>query len=181
MIDAAAKHWMLGVLLICSSGYAQNASDPSARGEVHIGESLREATLEGLNGPNRALSEFRGRPLVINVWASWCGPCRQEMKSLDRLAWRADRPDFSIIGISTDDDAEAARRLLRETHVTISEFLDTALRMEHMLGASKLPLTVFVGPDGRVLEKIYGAREWDAPEALQLIESAFAKGSRAAH
>ncbi|MGA2397115.1 MAG: TlpA disulfide reductase family protein [Steroidobacteraceae bacterium] len=177
----SGRGWILGALLIYSGGYGQNVPDPTLRGEVLIGESLREATLQGLNGPNRALSEFRGRPLVINVWASWCGPCRQEMKSLDRLAWRAGRPDFSIIGISTDDDAEEARRLLLETHVTISEFIDTALRMERMLGASRLPLTVFVAPDGRVLEKIYGAREWDGPEALQLIDSAFGKGSRAVH
>ena len=57
-------------------------------GEVEIGSTLREATMQGLNGPARKLSEFRGKPLIINVWASWCGPCQQEMGSLERLAWR---------------------------------------------------------------------------------------------
>jgi thiol-disulfide isomerase/thioredoxin len=56
--------------------------------EVPIGGILRDATLQGLNGPSRKLSAFRGRPLIINVWASWCGPCGEEMASLERLVWR---------------------------------------------------------------------------------------------
>src|ERR1700692_4064433 len=63
------------------------ASVAGTPGEVAIGDTLREATIQGLNGPPRRLSEFRGKPLIINVWASWCGPCRAEMASLERLAW----------------------------------------------------------------------------------------------
>jgi len=142
-------------------------------GEVGVGEQLREATMQGLNGPPRRLSEFRGKPLIINVWASWCGPCRQEMASLDRLAWLELARSFNIIGISTDDYADRARAWLADSNATISQFIDRKLQMENMLGASKLPLTVLVGADGRVLEKIYGARAWDSPESLQLIERTF--------
>jgi thiol-disulfide isomerase/thioredoxin len=142
-------------------------------GEVPVGGILRDATLQGLNGPPRQLSEYRGRPLIINVWASWCGPCREEMASLERLAWRDREQYFSIIGISTDDDAGQARGLLRNANATISHFIDTGLKMENMLGASRLPLTVLVDADGRVLEKIYGARQWDAADALHLIDDAF--------
>ena len=56
-------------------------------GEVAVGSVLREATMRGLNGPDQKLSAFRGKPLIINVWASWCPPCIQEMGSLERLAW----------------------------------------------------------------------------------------------
>src|SRR5579862_4563329 len=79
---------------------------------VPVGERLPDAVLEGLNRPPRRLIEFRGRPLLINVWASWCGPCGAEMASLERLAWNDERGDFAIIGISTDDDAEQARAWL---------------------------------------------------------------------
>lgn len=145
----------------------------SAAGEVAIGQILPNATLQGLNGPAQSLANFRSRPLIINVWASWCGPCRKEMASLERLAWRAEGRDFAIIGISTDDDPEQARRLLKLTNATISHFNDTRMEMERMLGASRLPLTVLVNADGRVLEKVYGAREWDSPDALQFIDHAF--------
>jgi thiol-disulfide isomerase/thioredoxin len=159
-------------LLLCAIGVPPGAfAAPPV--EVGVGERLRDARLQGLNGPPRTLSEFHGKPLIINVWASWCGPCRAEMASLDRLAWLEQARHFNIIGISTDDYPERARAWLRDSNATINQFIDTQLQMENMLGASRLPLTVLVGADGRVLNKIYGAREWDSPEALRLIEKAF--------
>src|SRR2546427_666411 len=76
---------------------------------------------------------------------------------------------FNVIGISTDDDAARASAWLKESNATISQFIDARLQMENMLGASRLPLTVLVDADGRVIEKIYGAREWDSPESVNLI------------
>jgi thiol-disulfide isomerase/thioredoxin len=142
-------------------------------GEVKVGQVLREATLQGLNGPSRQLSQYRGRPLLINVWASWCGPCIEEMASLERLAWRDDRIAFSIIGISTDDYSDHALAFLNRSNATIRHYIDHALQMENMLGASQIPLTVLVDANGRVVDKIYGARQWDSAESLQLIARAF--------
>jgi thiol-disulfide isomerase/thioredoxin len=142
-------------------------------GPIPLGGTLHEATLRGLNGPDRRLSQFLGRPLLINVWASWCGPCRLEMNSLERLAWREQSRDFAIIGISTDDYPDQARTLLTSTHATISQFVDSGLQMEHMLGASRLPLTVLVGADGRVLRRVYGAQDWDSTAARRLIDETF--------
>jgi thiol-disulfide isomerase/thioredoxin len=141
--------------------------------EVQIGQLLRQATLQVLNGPPRQLSEFRGRPLIINVWASWCGPCRAEMASLERLAWRDEGREFAIIGISTDDFADQAREWLKHSNATISQYIDQRLQMEHMLGASTLPLTVLVDARGRVLDKIHGARDWDSAESVALVRKAF--------
>jgi len=152
-------------------------SSADTRGEVAVGETLKDAVLRGLNGPSRALASFRGKPLLINVWASWCGPCRQEMASLERLAWGSPDRDFAIIGISTDDYVDKANLLLRNTNATISHFIDTGLQMEHMLGATRLPLTVLVDADGRVLRRINGARQWDSPDSLRLIDETFRRGS----
>lgn len=131
--------------------------------------------MQGLNGPSRKLSDYRGKPLIINVWASWCGPCRQEMASLERLAWQEHAVPFAVIGISTDDYPENAQRLLKGSNATISHFIDRRLLLEHMLGASRLPLTVLVDANGKVVDKLYGARQWDGPEALTLIGKAFGK------
>ena len=111
---------------------------------------------------------------MINVWASWCGPCKQEMASLERLAWQ--ERYFAIIGISTDDYADKAQGLLKNTNATISHFIDHDLQMENMLGASHLPLTVLIDANGRVLQKIYGARQWDGADSLRLIDETFRKG-----
>jgi len=148
-------------------------STAGADGEVAVGGLLRDALLEGLNGPARRLSAFRGKPLIINVWASWCGPCRAEMASLERLAWSRRDRGFAIIGISTDDYVDKAKLLLGNTNATISQFIDTQLQMENMLGASRLPLTVLVDAQGRVVKKVLGAREWDDAESQRLIDDAF--------
>ena len=152
---------------------ATPVSGADGAGEIAIGGVLRETLLSGLNGPDRRLSEFRGRPLIINVWASWCGPCRQEMGSLERLAWLDSARRFAIIGVSTDDFRDRALAFMQGSNATISHFLDHDLQMETMLGATHLPLTVLVGPDGRVLDKIYGSRQWDAAESLRLIDKSF--------
>ncbi len=141
--------------------------------EIAIGATLSDALLQGLNGPSRRLSTFRGRPLIINVWASWCGPCRAELASLERLAWRDDLGPFTIIGISTDDFPDQAKSVLKLTNSTISHFIDENLQMETLLGATRLPLTVLVDADGHVLQKIYGSRQWDSPTARGLIAKAF--------
>ena len=180
MKSPRARPMLLGMLFCCILGMLPYAIAKSAD-EVQRGERLTNATLQGLNGRSRSLSEFRGKPLLINVWASWCGPCKQETASLERLAWLDVARGFNIIGISTDDYPDKARAWLQDSNATIDQFIDTRLEMEQMLGASRLPLTALVDADGRVLEKVYGARQWDAPAALELIERTFGiAGPRAA-
>jgi thiol-disulfide isomerase/thioredoxin len=167
---------LAGKLVLATAMSVSGAMSPACAGtpgEVEVGQILPDAALRGLNGPAQALSSFRGKPLIINVWASWCGPCRQEMASLERLAWREPTGQFAIIGISTDDYDANALGLLRKSNATISHFIDSDLKLENMLGAARLPLTVLVDSRGKVVLKIYGAREWDAPESLNLISQAF--------
>ena len=158
---------LLIFLLSASVGLADSL------GEIAIGKTLREANLTGLNASSRHLSDYRGRPLIINVWASWCGPCRAEMASLERLAWLDAARDITVIGVSTDDYPEQAKAWLKHSNATISQFIDSRLTMENMLGANRLPLTVLVSAEGRVLSKVYGAQQWDGPDALRLLHDTF--------
>jgi len=144
-------------------------------GEVDEGSELREASLYGFSGDYRKLSELRGKPLIINVWASWCGPCRAEMGSLERLSRRFGGKQFNVIGISTDDDVSAAAAFLKQSKVSFDNYHDRNLLLESMLGADTIPLTVLVDAQGRVVRKVQGSQEWDSPEALELIGKAFRK------
>lgn len=168
---------LLAVTLALLPPAAQASTPPRSSGArpgaVPIGQALPDTPLLGLNGPGRRLAEYRGRPLIINVWASWCGPCRAEMASLERLAWSDTARRFAIIGVSTDDHAAAARAYLQRSNATISHFLDHGLVIERLLGATHLPLTVLVDAQGRIVEKVVGAREWDGPDAVRLIRKAF--------
>jgi thiol-disulfide isomerase/thioredoxin len=141
--------------------------------EVKVGESLREAMLDGLKGQQKKLSDFKGRPLIINVWASWCGPCRAEMDSLQGLANRYNGKQLNIIGISTDDFRNDALSLIKQTGISFENFLDNKLQMEKMLGANMIPLTVLVDEQGRILEKVQGARDWNSPDMVDAIGEVF--------
>lgn len=142
-------------------------------GEVGVGEVLRDATMNGLSGPAKRLSTYRGKPLIINVWASWCGPCRQEMPSLIGLARRHNGKEFNVIGISTDDYPEKAYAFLEQAGIPFDNFIDRNLLLENMLGANKLPLTLLVDKNGKVLSKHYGAQDWSGDAARRLIAQSF--------
>lgn len=171
---APTRRRAMGWILLTMAWARGSQAGPAGRPrETAIGAALVDGALTGLNGASHRLSDFRGRPLIINVWASWCGPCRQEMASLERLAWRGDSRGFAIIGISTDDDPGAAKRLLAATNATLDHFIDRGLFWETTLGATRLPLTVLVDARGRVAARVIGAQRWDGPEAATLIARAF--------
>ena len=167
------------LMLVTAAAVAAPQAPPPT---VAVGQVLPDVVMAGLNGPHKPLSSYRGRPLIINVWASWCGPCRNEAASLERLAWSKAGSRYTVIGISTDDDRNAALKWLRHSNATISHYIDSGPRwtLEHMLGASTIPVTVLVDAQGRVVARYRGAREWDSAESIQLINRAFAAGGRAA-
>ena len=164
-------------LLVTPVMAAPQASPPL----VAVGQVLPDVVMAGLNGPHKPLSGYRGRPLIINVWASWCAPCRKEAASLERLAWSEAGSRYTVIGISTDDDRNAALKWLRHSNATISHYIDLGptWTLEHMLGASTIPITVLVDADGRVVARFRGARDWDSAESIQLINRSFAASVRA--
>lgn len=177
----AAWVWVALVAAPMSGRAADAAPAPTpapAPAPVAIGEVLPGVSMAGLNGPDRRLDAYRGKRLIINVWASWCGPCRAEAASLERFAWSEAGARYTVIGVSTDDHRHLAAAWLKQSNATLSHFLDRELQLEHLLGASRIPLTVLVGPDGRVLARVQGAREWDSSEMRQLIDQAFGAAGR---
>jgi len=161
--------WILG-LLLAGIGQFSMAKTP---GEVPVGGELRNASMQGILVPSKRLADFRGKPLLINVWASWCGPCREEMGSLERLSRRYGGKQFNVIGISTDDYRDRAQAFVKQLNISFSNFVDHELFLENMLGADHLPLTLLIDAQGKVLGKYYGSREWDSAEAVALIAKAF--------
>ncbi len=146
---------------------------------IAVGKVLPEVLMNGLNGPDRTVRSYAGRRLIINVWASWCGPCRAEAASLERFAWSEQGMKYTVIGISTDDDRKAAEHWLRQSNATVSHFIDRALLLERLLGASRIPVTVLVDERGQVIGRFQGARKWDSAASVDLIERAFANSRNA--
>ena len=108
LIQALSRAITAGACTITLLAFPAMASAQAQAPLVAVGHVLPDVVMAGLNGPHKPLSSYRGRPLIINVWASWCGPCRKEAASLERLAWSEAGSRYTVIGISTDDDRNAA-------------------------------------------------------------------------
>lgn len=160
--------------------HAQKAATKAATAPGRMlgpGDVLPDVAMSGLNAPDSRLAAYSGRPLIVNVWASWCGPCRAEAASLERLAWSPAGQQFTVIGVSTDDYRDKALQWLKQSNATLNHYIDQRLVLEHLLGADKIPTTVLFDAKGRFVERHYGAREWDSPESVALIRRAFAAGT----
>ena len=146
-----------------------NIASANTPGEVLVGTLLPDASLNGFSGNTKKFSAYRGKPLIINVWASWCGPCREEIGSLERLSQRFGGKQINVIGISTDDDRSAAATFIKESKLTFTNYLDSNVQLENMLGANTIPLTILIDERGRIIEKVRGFQEWDNPETIKFI------------
>ena len=114
------------------------------------------------------IGDFRGRTLLINLWATWCAPCLREMPMLDRLALATAGPGFEIIALNQDRGGlEAALPFWREHGFTgLSLYLDDGLKSGRALAATGLPLTVLVDAEGRELARLEGIADWDDPDVI---------------
>lgn len=122
---------------------------------------------------NRALTlvDFRGRVVLLNIWATWCVPCRKEMPSLDRLQARLGSDDFLVLPLSIDRAGlPAVKRFYEELGLQkLGIYIDLSGAGSRALGIPGVPTTLLIGRDGREVARKMGAAEWDGPEMLTLI------------
>ena len=128
------------------------------------GDTLFDAPLQTLDGAPASLAAYRGKFLVLNVWAAWCGPCRAELPSLDRLNQALDPELFAVAGVSIDRQRVFTREFLADLGVGFPNYWDGEGRLtKEILAANVLPLTVIIDPQGEIALSHEGARDWSAP------------------
>jgi peroxiredoxin len=107
-------------------------------------------TLRSVDGPNLRLTEQRGRVVLVNFWATWCGPCRQEMPHLNRLYEKYRASGFVLLGVNVDDDTRNAIGVAAKLGVKFPVLLDTDKKVSQLYDLSAMPATVLIDKDGRV-------------------------------
>ncbi len=107
-------------------------------------------TLKSHNGENLRLSEFRGEVVMINFWASWCGPCRQEMPLLDELYTQYQPLGFTILGVNVEEDSSKAKQLLKDIPVSFPVLFDNDSTVSKLYDVVAMPSTVLVDRSGNV-------------------------------
>lgn len=129
-------------------------------------------------GRSLTLADFRGRTLLLNIWATWCPPCREEMPTLDRLQAQLGGAEFHVLALSIDKGGfVAVRAFYAEIGIThLDLYLADQLRGMMAFGVVGLPTTLLVNPEGREVARKVGPAAWDSPAAISQIQRVITKG-----
>lgn len=120
-------------------------------------------------GRTRSLADFKGKLVLLNLWATWCAPCREEMPALDRLQAKLGGSRFEVLALSVDQQGpEMARRFFAENGVkALPLYIDRSAQAAFKLGAVGLPSTLLVDARGREIGRHIGPAKWDSPEIAE--------------
>jgi peroxiredoxin len=128
-------------------------------------------TLNAQGGKSVELTQFKGQVVMLNFWASWCGPCRQEMPLLDSIYKKYSKLGFTMIGVNVEPDSKAANDWLKQTPVSFPILYDTDSKVSKLYGVSGMPSTVIVDRKGTVRMIHHGYKPGDEEEYLSSIRS----------
>ncbi len=147
---------------------------------VGLGTDAPSFTISNLEGEPVSLEAHRGQVVLVNIWATWCGPCIVEMPSMQRLYEQLEDQPFDILAVSVDatpGEPDAAgnlggdvARFVREHGLTFEILHDASGRIQQTYRTTGVPESFLIGKDGVIYKKIAGATEWDSPENLELIQ-----------
>jgi thiol-disulfide isomerase/thioredoxin len=185
----AGVYAMFGV-----DGNAPVGTSAAQAGETKLDKSLSTGTLAAFvfkdrrptidsgafkdaSGKEMTLADWKGRVVLINLWATWCAPCRKEMPDLAQLQKDYGGDDFEVVAISVDlKGAEASSAFLKEVSAdNLALYVEPTTRIMKKLGAIGLPVTILIDREGGEIGRLLGPAHWTAPEARKLIEAALAE------
>jgi thiol-disulfide isomerase/thioredoxin len=177
---------VLALILLAAFVWSHRDRDdaPQQRSEPETLKLEKFGTLTDIaflaeGGREIRLSDFKGKPVVLNLWATWCAPCVEEMPSLDRL--QRDFPGVQVVAVSLDKQGEdKVREFYAEQglkHLKI--YADPSMKSLAALGVPGLPATILIASDGEEAGGVNGAYDWDAPDARAAVEGLLKQGGGA--
>lgn len=152
--------------MIAAAGLALPAlaADPT-------GAPAPQFTLAGRGGSNVSLAQYKGQVVMLNFWASWCGPCRQEMPLLESIYKKYNRLGFTLIGVNVEPDSSAANEWLKQTPVSFPILYDKESKVSRMYDVAGMPSTVIIDRSGKVRVLHRGYKPGDENEYLDSIRT----------
>jgi thiol-disulfide isomerase/thioredoxin len=137
-------------------------------------EAPAPVKFQDAEGKERTLADWRGKVVLLNLWATWCLPCRKEMPSLDRLQAELGSDKFEVVALSVDRKGlDASKKFLDETKVErLALYVDATARATSELRVVGLPATLLLDAQGREIGRLLGPAEWDSDDAKRLIRAA---------
>jgi len=126
--------------------------------------------LEDVDGKVHRLADYRGKVVLLNFWATWCGPCREEMPSMQSLGDSLQGRPFAVLAVNVGEGARVARDFGEKMALRFPILLDRDMKTTRAWSARVLPASFVIGPDGKVAYRYLGAIDWNAPQVKTALE-----------
>jgi len=136
-----------------------------------LGYPAPDFALRDLQGRVHSLSQQRGKIVFLNLWATWCPPCREEMPSMEKLYRQLAGPDFTMLAVSEDTDHAAVEAFVREMRLSFPVLLDAAGNLPHRLGITGYPETFVIDRQGNIVRHFVGPYDWSDPRYVEYFRS----------
>jgi thiol-disulfide isomerase/thioredoxin len=132
---------------------------------------LPEIQFENGQGEAMSLADFRGKVVLLNIWATWCAPCRREMPTLERLQAELGGPDFEVVALSIDRNGQpVVKKFYEELGLReLGMYIDSSGKAPRELNALGVPTTLLIDREGKEVGRLLGPAEWDSPEMVAFI------------
>lgn len=139
-----------------------------------VGQQFPSVNLVDLGNQTHPFSQYRGKLVVLNVWATWCSPCRRELPSLQRLSEALDPGQFVVIGLSVDDDDHVVREYLKDKNIHFAAFIDKEMKIARdVLKIDSFPMTFVIDQKGKLVKVIVGERDWDEKATVNALQALY--------
>jgi peroxiredoxin len=168
---------LFSLLCFLASGFcvlipAVRAQPPSPFDvEKLSGQKAPEFTLKDLAGNQVSLSSFRGKTVLLNFWATWCPPCKDELPTIEKLHQSTKQRGLVVLAVSVDTSAAKVKDFVKEHPVSYSVLHDATLTVSRSYKVFSLPMTFIIDKRGVIVEKHFGHRDWSKPDIVTSIEA----------
>lgn len=166
--------WFLRGAFVLAALMGLWGCDKAAEASKSPQQLAKDLVLERLDGGHDPLAAYRGKVVVLNVWATWCGPCRLELVSLQKLADRLDPQHFVVLGVAIDENPLLVREFLRRKGIDFAAHIDAGHKH---FSLAAVPATYVLGPDGGVRRTVLGEQRWDGGDVVEWLVSLREGGS----
>ncbi|QXE90631.1 TlpA family protein disulfide reductase [Geomonas subterranea] len=166
------RRWIAAVLVAAALGVAAaGCTKKSADLPAVEGNAAPDFTLKDLSGKPVQLSTLKGKLVLVNFWATWCPPCREEIPSMVKLNQVMQGKNFQMLAISIDEGGKGAvEEFFKRGGVTLPALLDTDGQVARRYGTTGVPETFVVDPKGVIRKKVVGGLDWSNPEVIQALQ-----------
>ena len=171
LLNLIKQSCLIAIILISTSVNADTANTKPPFGIRDYDTGVApDFTLQDIDGEKFTLSETKGHWIFLHFWASWCGPCREEMPTIQRLDDSFQDKHFKIVMINTAEDEDTIFEFLAAINVELNSLMDVDGQVTEVWKPRGLPTTFLINPKGEIKYQAIGGREWDSPEYIQFIK-----------